>query len=185
MFDRKKMFIFGIFLVFLLRIQWFLFGLSNLIFLVDLKERYYYFYDKDGEIEVQKNNIIRLIRIKGVRICVFRLIKIKEVGVRILYVLGQGIWGRTGQGFLGRWFGRRECFVELVFRSFVCSELILFYIGVWVLGEWECFVFTVQGNVSKKVEIVVLEIFVFYCFVERVVNNRGDFRFGQFIVVEI
>lgn len=37
---------------------------------------------------------------------------------------------------------------------------------------------TVQGNASKKVEIVVLETSASYCPAERVANNRGDFRFG-------
>ena len=36
---------------------------------------------------------------------------------------------------------------------------------------------TVQGNASKKVEIVVLETSASYCPAERVANNRGDFRF--------
>lgn len=35
---------------------------------------------------------------------------------------------------------------------------------------------TVQGNASKKVEIVVLETSASYCPAERVANNRGDFR---------
>ena len=37
---------------------------------------------------------------------------------------------------------------------------------------------TVQGNASKKVEIVVLETSASYCPAERVANNRGDFRCG-------
>lgn len=59
-----------------------------------------------------------------------------------------------------------------------CSELTLSHIGVGASGEWECSVSTVQGNASKKVEIVVLEISASYCPAERVANNRGDFRFG-------
>lgn len=58
------------------------------------------------------------------------------------------------------------------------SELTLSHIGVWASGEWECSVSTVQGNASKKVEIVVLETSASYCPAERVANNRGDFRFG-------
>lgn len=57
-----------------------------------------------------------------------------------------------------------------------CSELILSNIHVSANGEWECAVSTAQGNVSKKVEIVVLETSASYCPAERVTNNRGDFR---------
>ncbi|XP_072806375.1 adhesion G protein-coupled receptor A2 isoform X2 [Vicugna pacos] len=46
-------------------------------------------------------------------------------------------------------------------------------------GEWECSVSTVQGNASKKVEIVVLETSASYCPAERVANNRGDFRWPR------
>lgn len=56
------------------------------------------------------------------------------------------------------------------------SELILSNIHVSANGEWECAVSTSQGNVSKKVEIVVLETSASYCPAERVTNNRGDFR---------
>ena len=56
------------------------------------------------------------------------------------------------------------------------SELTVSHIGVWASGEWECSVSTVQGNASKKVEIVVLETSASYCPAERVANNRGDFR---------
>lgn len=61
-----------------------------------------------------------------------------------------------------------------------CSELTLSHIGVWASGEWECSVSTVQGNASRKVEIVVLETSASYCPAERVANNRGDFRLAQF-----
>ncbi|XP_015332296.2 adhesion G protein-coupled receptor A2-like, partial [Marmota marmota marmota] len=60
-----------------------------------------------------------------------------------------------------------------------CSELTLSHIGVWASGEWECSVSTVQGNTSKKVEIVVLESSASYCPAERVANNRGDFRWPR------
>lgn len=59
------------------------------------------------------------------------------------------------------------------------SELILSNIHVSANGEWECAVSTSQGNVSKKVEIVVLETSASYCPAERVTNNRGDFRWGR------
>ncbi|XP_062933382.1 adhesion G protein-coupled receptor A2 [Cynocephalus volans] len=63
--------------------------------------------------------------------------------------------------------------------SFITSELTLSHIGVWASGEWECSVSTVQGNASKKVEIVVLETSASYCPAERVANNRGDFRWPR------
>lgn len=63
------------------------------------------------------------------------------------------------------------------------SELILSNIHVSANGEWECAVSTSQGNVSKKVEIVVLETSASYCPAERVTNNRGDFRWGPVAVV--
>ncbi|XP_047573030.1 adhesion G protein-coupled receptor A2 isoform X3 [Lutra lutra] len=63
--------------------------------------------------------------------------------------------------------------------TFITSELTLSHIGVWASGEWECSVFTAQGNASKKVEIVVLETSASYCPAERVANNRGDFRWPR------
>uniref|UniRef100_A0A8D2D2L6 Adhesion G protein-coupled receptor A2 n=1 Tax=Sciurus vulgaris TaxID=55149 RepID=A0A8D2D2L6_SCIVU len=63
--------------------------------------------------------------------------------------------------------------------TFITSELTLSHIGVWASGEWECSVSTVQGNTSKKVEIVVLESSASYCPAERVANNRGDFRWPR------
>ncbi|XP_004637318.1 adhesion G protein-coupled receptor A2 [Octodon degus] len=63
--------------------------------------------------------------------------------------------------------------------TFITSELTLSHISVWASGEWECSVSTVQGNVSKKVEIVVLETSASYCPAERVANNRGDFRWPR------
>ena len=56
------------------------------------------------------------------------------------------------------------------------SVLILSNIHVSASGEWECTILTAQGNVSKKVDIVVLEMSASYCPPERVTNNRGDFR---------
>ncbi|XP_017588049.1 PREDICTED: adhesion G protein-coupled receptor A2 [Corvus brachyrhynchos] len=89
-----------------------------------------------------------------------------------------------------RWFHNREPVEEdeqtgiIVEESlihdctFITSELILSNIHVSANGEWECAVSTSQGNVSKKVEIVVLETSASYCPAERVTNNRGDFRWG-------
>ncbi|XP_075766985.1 adhesion G protein-coupled receptor A2 isoform X1 [Pelodiscus sinensis] len=63
--------------------------------------------------------------------------------------------------------------------TFITSELTLSNIHVSASGEWECAVATAQGNVSKKVEIVVLETSASYCPAERVTNNRGDFRWPR------
>uniref|UniRef100_A0A452IZT0 Adhesion G protein-coupled receptor A2 n=1 Tax=Gopherus agassizii TaxID=38772 RepID=A0A452IZT0_9SAUR len=63
--------------------------------------------------------------------------------------------------------------------TFITSELILSNIHVSANGEWECAVSTSQGNVSKKVEIVVLETSASYCPAERITNNRGDFRWPR------
>nr|KAF6459956.1 adhesion G protein-coupled receptor A2 [Molossus molossus] len=63
--------------------------------------------------------------------------------------------------------------------TFITSELTLSHIGVGASGEWECSVSTIQGNASKKVEIVVLETSASYCPAERVANNRGDFRWPR------
>ncbi|XP_016159053.1 PREDICTED: adhesion G protein-coupled receptor A2 [Ficedula albicollis] len=90
-----------------------------------------------------------------------------------------------------RWFHNREPVQEdeqtgvIVEESlihdctFITSELILSNIHVSANGEWECAVSTSQGNVSKKVEIVVLETSASYCPAERVTNNRGDFRWPR------
>ncbi|XP_064256510.1 adhesion G protein-coupled receptor A2 [Passer domesticus] len=90
-----------------------------------------------------------------------------------------------------RWFHNREPVREdeqtgvIVEESlihdctFITSELILSNIHVSANGEWECAVSTSQGNVSKKVEIVVLETSASYCPAERVTNNRGDFRWPR------
>lgn len=56
------------------------------------------------------------------------------------------------------------------------SELILFNVHVEARGEWECVVSTGRGNMSRSVEIVVLENSASFCPEEKVVNNRGEFR---------
>ncbi|XP_066495904.1 adhesion G protein-coupled receptor A2 isoform X2 [Tiliqua scincoides] len=63
--------------------------------------------------------------------------------------------------------------------TFITSELILSNIHISASGEWECTISTAQGNISKKVEIVVLETSASYCPAERVTNNRGDFRWPR------
>ncbi|MGH0180036.1 UNVERIFIED_CONTAM: hypothetical protein FKN15_003144 [Acipenser sinensis] len=58
-------------------------------------------------------------------------------------------------------------------------ELILSSVRVAANGKWECVVSTERGNVSRSVEIVVLDSSTSYCVAERVTNNRGDFRWPR------
>lgn len=57
------------------------------------------------------------------------------------------------------------------------SELILSSIDIDATGDWECLVKNSYGNSSKQVEIVVLETAAPYCPAERIINNKGDFRY--------
>lgn len=158
-----------------------------------LQERFYYLHDEGGEIEAQKNTTVRpalkeyqpvpLPQSLGdflggpllgaqvpslvgkLRSCMTQPKKKKErkepeAGIRALGEGGVAARSASSQPSPAR------------------SELTLSHIGVWASGEWECSVSTVQGNASKKVEIVVLETSASYCPAERVANNRGDFRFG-------
>ncbi|XP_040270315.1 adhesion G protein-coupled receptor A2 [Bufo bufo] len=63
--------------------------------------------------------------------------------------------------------------------TFITSGLILSNILLSANGEWECSVSTKYGNISKKVELVVLETSASYCPADRVTNNRGDFRWPR------
>ncbi|XP_073474336.1 adhesion G protein-coupled receptor A2 [Aquarana catesbeiana] len=63
--------------------------------------------------------------------------------------------------------------------TFITSALILSNILLSANGEWECSVSTEYGNVSKKVELVVLETSASYCPSDRVTNNRGEFRWPR------
>ncbi|XP_029916814.1 adhesion G protein-coupled receptor A2 isoform X1 [Myripristis murdjan] len=63
--------------------------------------------------------------------------------------------------------------------TFITSELILFNVHVEASGEWECVVTTGRGNTSCKVEIVVLENSASFCPEDKVVNNRGEFRWPR------
>ncbi|KAK0155933.1 Adhesion G protein-coupled receptor A2 [Merluccius polli] len=63
--------------------------------------------------------------------------------------------------------------------TFITSELILFNVHVEASGEWECVVTTGRGNISRTVEIVVLENSTSFCPEEKVVNNRGEFRWPR------
>ncbi|KAF3695965.1 Adhesion G protein-coupled receptor A2 [Channa argus] len=63
--------------------------------------------------------------------------------------------------------------------TFITSELILFNVHVEASGEWECVVSTGRGNASRSVEIVVLENSASFCPEDKVVNNRGEFRWPR------
>ncbi|CAN9513393.1 unnamed protein product [Ophioblennius macclurei] len=63
--------------------------------------------------------------------------------------------------------------------TFITSELILFNVHVEASGEWECVVSTGRGNTSRAVEIVVLENSASFCPEDKVVNNRGEFRWPR------
>lgn len=63
------------------------------------------------------------------------------------------------------------------------SELILSSIDIDATGDWECLVKNSYGNSTKQVEIVVLETAAPYCPAERIINNKGDFRY-EFLGLE-
>uniref|UniRef100_A0A669BK83 Adhesion G protein-coupled receptor A2 n=1 Tax=Oreochromis niloticus TaxID=8128 RepID=A0A669BK83_ORENI len=63
--------------------------------------------------------------------------------------------------------------------TFITSELILYDVHVEASGEWECVVSTGRGNKSLTVEIVVLENSASFCPEDKVVNNRGEFRWPR------
>ncbi|TNN55600.1 Adhesion G protein-coupled receptor A2 [Liparis tanakae] len=63
--------------------------------------------------------------------------------------------------------------------TFITSELILFNVHVEAKGEWECVVSTGRGNTSRSVEILVLENSASFCPEDKVVNNRGEFRWPR------
>uniref|UniRef100_A0A8C6S8K3 Adhesion G protein-coupled receptor A2 n=1 Tax=Neogobius melanostomus TaxID=47308 RepID=A0A8C6S8K3_9GOBI len=63
--------------------------------------------------------------------------------------------------------------------TFITSELLLYDVHVEASGEWECVVATGRGNVSRSVEIVVLENSASFCPEEKVINNRGEFRWPR------
>ncbi|XP_068113644.1 adhesion G protein-coupled receptor A1 [Hyperolius riggenbachi] len=61
----------------------------------------------------------------------------------------------------------------------ITRDLILSSVDVEASGVWECQVNTSYGSISKQLEIVVLETGAPYCPTERIVNNRGDFRWPR------
>ncbi|XP_075891785.1 adhesion G protein-coupled receptor A3 [Nelusetta ayraudi] len=76
----------------------------------------------------------------------------------------------------------RGVYVEETLQHDCClltSEVILSNIDMSVAGIWECLVTTSRGNTSQQMEIVVVETSATYCPVERVTNNKGDFRWPK------
>ncbi|KAM7017645.1 adhesion G protein-coupled receptor A2 isoform 1-T1 [Tautogolabrus adspersus] len=63
--------------------------------------------------------------------------------------------------------------------TFITSELILYNVRAEARGEWECVVSTGRGNTSRSVEILVLENSASFCPEDKVVNNRGEFRWPR------
>ncbi|CAF90106.1 unnamed protein product, partial [Tetraodon nigroviridis] len=63
--------------------------------------------------------------------------------------------------------------------TFITSELIIGKVDVEATGQWECVVSTGRGNTSCSVEIVVLENNASFCSEDKVVNNRGEFRWPR------
>ncbi|XP_018424748.1 PREDICTED: adhesion G protein-coupled receptor A2-like [Nanorana parkeri] len=63
----------------------------------------------------------------------------------------------------------------------ITRDLILSSVDVDASGIWECRVNTSHGSISKQIEIVVLETGAPYCPMERIINNRGDFRWPRTI----
>ncbi|XP_028917167.1 adhesion G protein-coupled receptor A1 [Ornithorhynchus anatinus] len=61
----------------------------------------------------------------------------------------------------------------------VTRELILSSIDISATGTWECLVNNSYGSKTKRVEIAVLETVAPYCPAERVLNNKGDFRWPK------
>ncbi|XP_029446150.1 adhesion G protein-coupled receptor A3 isoform X2 [Rhinatrema bivittatum] len=63
--------------------------------------------------------------------------------------------------------------------SLIASALIISNIQARSTGNWGCHVQTKRGNNSRTIDIVVLESSAQYCPPERVVNNKGDFRWPR------
>lgn len=63
------------------------------------------------------------------------------------------------------------------------SELIIGNVDVKAKGAWECVVSTGRGNTSSSVEIVVLENNASFCPEDKVVNNRGEFRWVGTVMI--
>ncbi|XP_060102207.1 adhesion G protein-coupled receptor A3 isoform X1 [Heteronotia binoei] len=63
--------------------------------------------------------------------------------------------------------------------SLIASALTISNIQAGSTGNWGCHVQTKRGNNSRTIDIVVLDSSAQYCPPERVVNNKGDFRWPR------
>ncbi|CAM9463294.1 unnamed protein product [Lampetra planeri] len=63
--------------------------------------------------------------------------------------------------------------------TLISSGLMLPDVSVGMSGRWECVVSTSRGNASRAVDIIVLENSSLHCPAERLVNNKGDFRWPR------
>ncbi|KAM5140806.1 adhesion G protein-coupled receptor A1 isoform 3-T3 [Mantella aurantiaca] len=63
----------------------------------------------------------------------------------------------------------------------ITRDLIVSSVDIDASGIWECQVNTSYGSISKQIEIVVLETGAPYCPMERIINNRGDFRWPKML----
>ncbi|XP_057402652.1 adhesion G protein-coupled receptor A3 isoform X6 [Balaenoptera acutorostrata] len=63
--------------------------------------------------------------------------------------------------------------------SLIASALTISNIQAGSTGNWGCHVQSKRGNNTRTVDIVVLESSAQYCPPERVVNNKGDFRWPR------
>ncbi|XP_053560069.1 adhesion G protein-coupled receptor A3 [Bombina bombina] len=63
--------------------------------------------------------------------------------------------------------------------SLIASALTISNIQAASTGNWGCQVQSRRGNNSRTVDIVVLESSAQYCPMERVLNNKGDFRWPR------
>nr|XP_032806682.1 adhesion G protein-coupled receptor A3-like isoform X1 [Petromyzon marinus] len=63
--------------------------------------------------------------------------------------------------------------------TLISSGLMLPDVSVGMSGRWECVVSTARGNASRAVDIIVLENSSLHCPAERLLNNKGDFRWPR------
>ncbi|XP_020848188.1 adhesion G protein-coupled receptor A3 isoform X2 [Phascolarctos cinereus] len=63
--------------------------------------------------------------------------------------------------------------------SLIASALTISNIQAGSTGNWGCHVQTRRGNNTRTVDIVVLESSAQYCPPERIINNKGDFRWPR------
>ncbi|XP_063777748.1 adhesion G protein-coupled receptor A3 [Pseudophryne corroboree] len=63
--------------------------------------------------------------------------------------------------------------------SLIASALTISNIQAGSTGNWGCRVQSRRGNNTRTVDIVVLESSAQYCPMERVINNKGDFRWPR------